>query len=65
MAHGLCPFPADRYEQVGPLPEPGEPLRCVALVKDEGHVAIADVEFQRQDGACYFAIVTSGSAAVR
>jgi hypothetical protein len=65
MAHGLCPFPADRYEQVGPLPEPGERLRCVTLVKDEGHVAIADVEFQRQDGACYFAIATSGSAAFR
>ena len=65
MAHGLYPFSADRYEQFGPLPEPGERLRCVALVKDEGHVALADVEFQRRDGACYFAIVTSGSAASR
>jgi len=51
---GLYPFSADRYEQFGPSPEPGERLRCVALVKDEGHVAIADVEFQRPDGTVLF-----------
>jgi hypothetical protein len=65
MAHGLYPFSADRCEQFGPLPEPSERPRRVAFVKHEGHVAIADVEFQRRDGACCFAIVTSGSAASR
>ncbi|HXP73785.1 MAG TPA: 4'-phosphopantetheinyl transferase superfamily protein [Stellaceae bacterium] len=51
---GLYPFSADGYEQFGPLPAPGERLRCVATVTDEGHVAVADVDFQRPGGAVLF-----------
>jgi malonyl CoA-acyl carrier protein transacylase/phosphopantetheinyl transferase len=51
---GIYPFYADRYEQFGPLPKPGERLRCVAFAKDEGGVIGADVEVQRPDGAVLF-----------
>jgi phosphopantetheinyl transferase len=47
----VYPFHAERYEQFGPLPLPGERLRCVAFIEDDGNSATADVEFQRADGS--------------
>jgi phosphopantetheinyl transferase len=51
---GIYPFSVEGYEQFAALPEPGERLRCVALVKNDGHVAVADVELQRPDGTVLF-----------
>ncbi|HLJ18549.1 MAG TPA: 4'-phosphopantetheinyl transferase superfamily protein, partial [Stellaceae bacterium] len=53
---GVFPFYAESYAQFGPLPRPGERLRCVAFIRDEGQFASADVEFQRADGsvACQY-----------
>jgi malonyl CoA-acyl carrier protein transacylase/phosphopantetheinyl transferase (holo-ACP synthase) len=50
---GIYPF-FTVYEQFAPLPSPGERLRCVALVQDDGSVVAGDVEFQRPDGTVLF-----------
>jgi phosphopantetheinyl transferase len=50
---GIYPF-FTQYEQFAPLPAPGERLRCVALVQDDGSVVAGDVEFQREDGTVLF-----------
>ena len=47
----VYPFYAGGYAQFGPLPRPGERLRCVAFITDDGQSATADVEFQRSDGS--------------
>jgi phosphopantetheinyl transferase (holo-ACP synthase) len=52
----VYPFYAGSYAQFAPLPRPGERLRCVAFIREDGHSATADVEFQRADGtvACAY-----------